>query len=102
MDLMSFLKTVPAVIGIAGLLTYFMRAHEPAYDDFPDVLQSARTTLVVLTCAALIAISVWLIRRPVPPDHDAALTGAHSRLAQQCSVDDKRGRPEWAPPDVTG
>jgi hypothetical protein len=25
MDVMSFLKTVPAVIGIAGLLTYFMR-----------------------------------------------------------------------------
>jgi hypothetical protein len=27
MDVMSFLKMVPAVIGIAGLLTYIMRTH---------------------------------------------------------------------------
>lgn len=104
MDVTTFLKTVPAVIGVAGLLTYFMRAHEPAFDgDFPDILQSARTTLVVVTCAALIGLSVWLIRRPTPPDHDAALLGAHLRLAKQCSFDGhwRRG-PEWAVPKVTG
>jgi hypothetical protein len=29
MEVMSFLKAVPAVIGIAGLLTYFVRARKP-------------------------------------------------------------------------
>jgi hypothetical protein len=90
MDVTSFLKTVPAVIGVAGLLTYFMRPHEPVIDDFPDVLRSARNTLVVLTCLALIAISVWLIRRPAPPDHDATLKEGHSGLALLCSFEDGR------------
>ncbi len=33
MDVMSFLKLVPAVIGIAGFLTYFMRARGPDSED---------------------------------------------------------------------
>jgi hypothetical protein len=32
MDAMSLLKAVPAVIGIAGLLTYFVRARQPESD----------------------------------------------------------------------
>jgi hypothetical protein len=31
--------------------------------------------------AALIMLSLWLIFRPAPPDHDAALPGEHSRRA---------------------
>ena len=32
MEVMSFLKAVPAVIGVAGLLTYFVRARKPESD----------------------------------------------------------------------
>jgi hypothetical protein len=32
MEVMSLLKVVPAVIGIAGLLTYFVRARKPESD----------------------------------------------------------------------
>jgi len=82
MDLMSLLKTVPAVIGIAGLLTYFMRARAPASNqELVNVVQRARNTFLLLGCAALIMLSVWLILRPAPPDHDAALSGEHSRRA---------------------
>ena len=74
MDVMSFLKTVPAVIGIAGLLTYFMRARAPVSDhELVLVVQRVRNTFLLLGCAALILLSVWLIFRPAPPDHDAAL-----------------------------
>ncbi len=31
MDVMSLLKAVPAVIGIAGLLTYFVRPRKPEF-----------------------------------------------------------------------
>jgi hypothetical protein len=37
MDVMNFLKMAPAVLGIAGLLTYFMRLREPVSDH--DVLK---------------------------------------------------------------
>ena len=71
---MSFLKTVPAVIGIAGLLTYFMRARAPVSDhELVLVVQRVRNTFLLLGCAALIMLSAWLIFRPAPPDHDAAL-----------------------------
>ena len=65
---------VPAVIGIAGLLTYFMRARAPVSDhELVLVVQRVRNTFLLLGCAALIMLSAWLIFRPAPPDHDAAL-----------------------------
>jgi hypothetical protein len=74
MDLSTFLKTVPAVIGIAGLLTYFMRKRAPdPGTELANIVQNLRNRAVVLGCAALIILSVWLIFRSAPPDHDAAL-----------------------------
>src|ERR1700736_6534268 len=71
MDVMSLLKTVPAVIGIAGLLTYFMRARAPVSDqELVNVVQRVRNAFLLLGCAALIMLSAWLIFRPAPPDHD--------------------------------
>jgi hypothetical protein len=71
MDAMSLLKAVPAVIGIAGLLTYFVRARQPESDlELANIVQRVRDTFLLLGCAALIILSVWLIRRPAPPDHD--------------------------------
>ena len=71
MDTMSFLKMVPAVIGIAGLLTYLMRARRPVSDHgFVNFLLNGRSILLLLGSAALIILSVWLILRPAPPDHD--------------------------------
>ena len=72
MDVISFLKMVPAAIGIAGLLANFtMRARKPVSDHgVANFLHSARNTILLLGCAALIMLSVWLIRRPAPPDHD--------------------------------
>jgi hypothetical protein len=70
MEVMSFLKAVPAVIGIAGLLTYFVRARKPESDlELANIVQRVRNTFLLLGCAALIMLSVWLIRRPAP-DHD--------------------------------
>jgi hypothetical protein len=71
MEVMGFLKAVPAVIGIAGLLTYFVRAPKPESDlELANIVQRVRNTFLLLGCAALILLSVWLIRRPAPPDHD--------------------------------
>ena len=71
MDVMSLLKAVPAVIGVAGLLTYFVRPRKPEPDlELANVVQRVRDTFLLLGCAALIILSVWLIRRPAPPDHD--------------------------------
>ena len=71
MDLILFLKTVPAVIGIAGLLTYLVRARRPELDlELVTIVDRVRGTFLLIGCAALILLSVWLIRRPLPPDHD--------------------------------
>ncbi len=71
MDVMSLLKAVPAVIGIAGLLTYFVRPRKPESDvELANIVQRVRNTFLLLGCAALIILGVWLIRRPAPPDHD--------------------------------
>ena len=73
MDLSVFIKTVPAVIGFAGLLTYFMRKRAPESDlELVNVVQNLRNRAVVVGCAALILLSAWLIFRSAPPDHDAA------------------------------
>jgi hypothetical protein len=82
MDVMSFLKTVPAVIGIAGFLTYFMRTRAPDSDlELVTIVQSVRNTFLLLGCAALILLSAWLILGPTPPDHDTTLSGEYSPLA---------------------
>jgi cation transporter-like permease len=71
MDVATLLKALPAVIGIAGLLTYFARGRKPESDlELVNVVQRVRNTFLLLGCAALILLSVWLIRRPAPPDHD--------------------------------
>jgi uncharacterized membrane protein SirB2 len=77
MDVMIFLKLAPAVIGIAGLLTYFMmRAREPEPDlELVQIVQRVRNTFLLLGCVALILLSVWLIQRPAPPDQDTSLSG---------------------------
>lgn len=74
MDVMMFLKLVPAVIGLAGLLTYvMMRAREPVTDlELVNVVHSARNIFVVLGCVALIMLSAWLILRAAPPDQDTS------------------------------
>jgi hypothetical protein len=79
MDVMIFLKLAPAVIGIAGLLTYFMmRAREPVPDlELAKIVQRVRNIFLLLGCVALIMLRVWLIQRPAPPDHDTT----PSRLA---------------------
>ncbi|HUI19659.1 MAG TPA: hypothetical protein VLZ74_01250 [Methylocella sp.] len=74
MDVMNFLKTVPAVFGVAGLLTYFMRPRELVSDhEVVQLLQGARAVFVLLACAALIGLSLWLFFGPSPPTHDVAL-----------------------------
>ena len=77
MDVMIFLKLAPAVIGIACLLTYFMmRAREPAPElELAKIVQRVRNAFLLLGCVALIMLSVWLIQRPAPPDHDTSLSG---------------------------
>jgi hypothetical protein len=74
MDVTIFLKSVPAIIGTAGLLTYLtMRAREPVADlELVNVVQRVRNTFLVLGCVALIVLSAWLILRPTPPDHDTS------------------------------
>jgi hypothetical protein len=76
MDVLLFLKVAPGVIGLAGLLTYIMmRAREPDSDlELVNVVRRARNIFVVLGCVALIMLSVWLIRRPAPPDQDTSLS----------------------------
>jgi hypothetical protein len=50
-----------------------------------NVVQNVRNTFVLLGCAALIALSAWLIYRPAPPDHDPAIPGEHLPLDSQPS-----------------
>ncbi len=106
MDMMSFLKTVPAVIGVAGLLMYFMmRARRPASDhELANLLLSVRSTLLLLGCAALILLSVWLIFRPPPPDRDIGPewgAGGRDRLVARLAaigrIDTTRGASDRLP-----
>ncbi len=70
----NFLKTVPGVIGLAGLFTYFMREEKRASRvELVNVVRSIQAGFVLLGCTALILLSLWLLFRPAPPDHDAAL-----------------------------
>jgi hypothetical protein len=86
MDLMIFLKTVPAVLGVAGILTYFMRPREPEpQDDLETLTQAIRKNSVLIGCGALILFSTWLIFRPKPPDHDAALPASVQTFVQGLS-----------------
>jgi hypothetical protein len=71
MDVMTFLKALPAVIGIAGFLTLFSQARKPQSAlELANIVQRVRNIFLLLGCVALIILSVWLIRRPAPPDHD--------------------------------
>ena len=74
MDAMIFLKLAPAVIGLAGLLTYvMMRAREPVSDlELVNVVQRVRNIFLVLGCVALIMLSAWLILWAAPPDQDTS------------------------------
>jgi len=74
LDVISFLKTVPAVIGTAGLLTFLFRKRAPESDhDLVNIVNHVRNSFLLIGCAVLILLSVWLIYRPPPPDHDVAL-----------------------------
>ena len=77
MDVMLFLKLAPGVIGLAGLLTYFMmRAREPVSDlELVNIVRRVRNIFLPLGCVALIMLSAWLILRPAPPDSDTAVSG---------------------------
>ncbi len=76
MDVTSFLKTVPAVIGLAGLLTYYMREQSPASNvELVNLVRYVQTGFVLLGCTALILLSLWLFFRSQPPGQDAALPG---------------------------
>ena len=45
MEVMSFLKAVPAVIGIAGFLTYFSRGRKPESDlELANIVQGVPNT----------------------------------------------------------
>lgn len=136
MDLSSFLKALPGVLGLAGFLTFIWPGKARISGEFftsivtklratPNlrlennneltpakiielfesdrrvqaaindqeirflrllvILQQARTALVLLVCAGLVGLSLWLLRRPPPPDHDAPLEGQHSPLGHQDS-----------------
>ena len=100
MDVMSLLKAVPAVIGVAGLLTYFVRPRKPESDlELANVVQRVRDTFLLLGCAALILLSVWLIRRPAPPDHDtiSPLANVSTMTVERFCV---KGEQIVKPPDV--
>ena len=74
MDGANFLKAVPGVIGLAGLFTYFMRGQKPASRvELVNVVRSFQAGFVLLGCTALILLSLWLLFRSEPPDHDAAV-----------------------------
>jgi hypothetical protein len=95
MDIASFLKMVPAVIGIAGLLTYMTRERKPVSAmELVNVVQGVRNVFVLIGCVALILLSVWLIYRPLPPDRDARLSGKGSLIAMQSSFDSNSA--DWA------
>jgi hypothetical protein len=101
MDVASFLKMVPAAIGIAGLLTYFTRSRKPVSDlELVNYVQNLRNTFVLLGCGALIMLSVWLIYRPAPPDRDAALSNKVHQLVsrsfegQSAALGERLHRPE--------
>ena len=77
--------------GIAGLLTYFVRARKPESDlELANIVQRVRNTFLLVGCAALIMLSVWLIRRPAPPDHDTvsplAYRGSKARLTSAAAI----------------
>ena len=89
MDVVGFLKMVPAAIGIAGLLTYFMRKQKPASDlELANFVENLRNAFILLGCGALIILSVWLIYRLAPPNRDAALwnSGQMGSLQVQVAV----------------
>jgi hypothetical protein len=45
-------------------------------------LQKARRTFVLLACAAAIALSVWLVRRPDPPSHEPDEPSQHTVIGR--------------------
>jgi hypothetical protein len=83
MDMTTFLKMVPAAIGLAGFLTYLTRAQKPASDlELVNIVQSVRNVFLLLGCIALIMLSVWLIYRPAPPNTNV---GPLERASTCCS-----------------
>lgn len=103
MDVMLFLKLAPGVIGLAGLLTYFMmRAREPVSDlELVNIVRRVRNIFLPLGCVALIMLSAWLILRPAPPDSDTSVSGLaaspHRRFAFETVADRHSPRRHPAP-----
>ncbi len=103
MDVMIFLKLAPGVIGLAGLLTYFMmRAREPDSDlELVNSVRRVRNIFLVLGCVALIILSAWLILRAAPPVQDTSVSDfaadPHLRFAVETVVDGHSPRRHPAP-----
>jgi hypothetical protein len=89
MDMMLFLKLVPGVIGLAGLLTYsMMRAREPVSDlELVKAVQRARNIFLVFGCVALIMLSAWLVFRAPPPDQDTSSSGLAANPYRRLAVE---------------
>jgi hypothetical protein len=74
LELIGILKMVPAVIGIAGFLTFLTRKKAPESDhEIVNVVNTVRDRFLLVGCAALILLSAWLIYRAPPPDHDSPI-----------------------------
>ena len=59
-----------------GFAHVLVRAREPVPDlELAKIVQRVRNIFLLLGCVALIMLSVWLIQRPAPPDHDTSLSG---------------------------
>jgi hypothetical protein len=52
-------------------------------DDLEIMTQAIRKNSVLIGCGALILFSTWLIFRPTPPDHDAALSPERAAFVQR-------------------
>ncbi|HTV32992.1 MAG TPA: hypothetical protein VME69_07800 [Methylocella sp.] len=71
-DLVTLLKMLPAVFGMAGLLTYISRpSKSPSEHEVVNLLAGANRAIVLLACLALIALTLWLFFGSSPTDHDA-------------------------------
>ena len=73
-DGIFFLKTLPAVIGLAGLLTFITSSRrQESRIEMINIINNVRNTFIIAGCAALILLSAWLLFRAPPPDHDEPL-----------------------------
>jgi hypothetical protein len=74
-DGISFLKAVPGVIGLAGLITLLTREQQPASNvELVNLVRNVQTGFVLVGCTALILLSLWLLFRSESPGFDVGLS----------------------------